>query len=99
MTVFEGPWARDGRGAFAAPPGSRALVDLSPLPAQGSRGLFAADANLGFDYRIVTDPAAEVWAALTAGADPGGLAGAKPLVPTTKGQLELYLGGLARRGR
>ena len=98
-TVFEGPWVRNQQGAFAAPPGSRALIDLSPLPAQGSRGLFVSDANLGFDYKIVTDPAAEVWAALTAGADPDGLAGAKPLVPTTKGNLELFLGALARRER
>jgi hypothetical protein len=99
-TVFEGPWASVS-GRNNPPANSRALIDLSPTGSPGSRGLFVSDGNLGFGYRIVADPAAEVWEALTTGADPEGLASAKPLVPTVQGNVELVFAasGLARRER
>src|SRR5687768_5035121 len=42
-----------------------------------------------------------LWDQLTAGADPSGVSGPKPLMPTTQGNLEVWLGGhsLVRRER
>lgn len=95
MKTYIGPFAFDPIGeCWIAPPGARTLIDLSPLSAPATRGVFEAE-SLPLDWEEFTggDLTAMVWTELTDLADPDGLARAKPLVPTSELRLDLWLGG------